>query len=233
MAADRQPQDPQTGIMDGLRTLRHLARQVKHHTKAIRPDLVLPEPFSHQARGMLEHVDGVTTKIGRKAEDVIRHALKSSHGPAQSLDTLVKDRKAVEAFSNTLYGGLRTALAQLGAKDALVLELAAQQAFRATLGEMTPDRDAFPARLYTHLLATQVVRDVGASHTTETPAQDIPVIATFAVVLWLICDRDTTDDAEVIQACSSLALELRGEIIDAGHDTATLSRLFAEFRHHV
>lgn len=233
MTADRHAQDPQTGIMDGLRTLRHVARQVKRHTKAFGPDRVLPEPFSHQARSMLEQVDGVTSMIGRQTEDVVRRILKGTHGPAQSLDTLIKDRNAVEAFSRTVYSGLRTALEQLGAKDALVLEAAAQQAFLATLDEINPDQDEFSARLYVHLLSKQVVRDVADSDTSTASAQDIPAIAVFAVVLWLICDRDTTDDDELIQACGSLALGLRKEIIIAGQDTATLFRLFSEFRHHV
>lgn len=233
MTADRHAQDPQTGIMDGLRTLRYVARQVRRHTKAFGPDRVLPEPFSRPARSMLEQVDGVTTMIGQQTEDVLRRVLKGGHGPAQSLDTLVKDRNAVEAFSRTVYGGLRTALGQLGAEEALVLESAAQQAFRATLAEMTPDQEAFAARLYAHLMAKRVVRDVADSDTTTAPARDIPAIAVFAVVLWLICDRDATEDDDLIHACTSLALGLRDDIIAAGHDTAPLSRLFAEFRHHV
>lgn len=215
-------------LKDMARSLRFVAERGGKTLKTALPLDALPDPAARMADAALAAV----LKAGAEADrsvSAFAHALLDDDTPPPPLDH--PDAAEAEArFASAAQGGLRLALARLGAESSLVREMAARRAWRAVVTQGAGQKDsATAAALYQALTGAHVVREAILPADAALPPPDAVAIATFAVLLAMLANP--ADYTALLPASVDLALALRSELLQA--DATRLAALFEEFRDHV
>lgn len=188
-------------------------------------------PVPHRAVALLARLDGVARDAETLASGLARRALGGAPPPHVCLAKISAGPDPAACFAASMYAGLRLALAQLGAPDALISEAVAHGAYVDVRG--TDDELALAAALAIALEKRGVVLSLGHSaHPLVNPAMLKP-IAIFATLLWLLVPRSPADATSALEAAVTLAMALDGELAQAQGHSVRLAALFAEFRDHV
>lgn len=220
-------------LREALRGLRHMLRlggQTLRETVTVE---TLPRPASDFAGAVLREVDA----LAREADDMAsRLAAKVLGGAAPahaSLSGLAARPDAEAAFAAAVYAALKAALRRLKAGEAIfVSEAAARAAFAAAAPGATGPEAA--AGLTLALIEARVMRGAPPDGP-RVAAADLPLVAAFAVMLWLQSERAESEDEAALDAAVDLAVALAPDLSAAiaQRDAARLAALYAEFASHV
>ena len=203
-------------LKDSLRLLRHSVRRGRHMVD--RAPQAIPAPLSAVARGALadfdqlaDHVNDLAGRLSHRFLDATRSDIDWDGLTLAQIETL---DDAEIAFAHAAYRGLRRALRRLGAEDAVVSELRAAEAFKTSLQKLD-DRFAQGAILLVELVARGTVR--GAGDPTGPGGAARSEVASLALVLWLLAERDDDLDGaeELLDACCAMAGALSGDLARA------------------
>ena len=222
-----------TGVRDGLRALRFVARQGRDSLRRNAPERALPWPLSGLARNVLQSVDRSASAVANLAEGTARNLIGRRPDTDATLSTIERHQRAEEYFAEATYAGLRRALRLLGAENSLVLESRARRAYTEAIRSAPAGEEELAARLMARLLDDGAVREVVMARPSRIDAPRAPALACFAVIMWLICDRFTDNGDDLLETCVELALALDREIEKTGGDPLKIAALVAEFHHHV
>lgn len=211
-------------LKDTLRLLRYSVRRGRSMIDAA--PSAIPAPLGAVARGALSDFDQVADRVNDMAGYLSHRFLDAVPDGAdditlaeiETLDT------AEIAFAHAAYRALKRALRHLGADDALVSEVRAAEAFKAAIQARVGDRIAQAAALALGLIERGAIRGASAQvRGGATKAQ----VATFALALWLLAERDDDLDGaeELLEACCAMAAALSGDLARAmAHEGASRER---------
>ncbi len=130
-------------------------------------------------------------------------------------------------FAQTVYHGLDRVLARLGLGALMVSETLAAEAFRTVQGrDGALAIEEYAADLLAEL---QALRVVGHPPGLATVEDEGVLVAHFAVMLWLLVERDVAgeDEDALLDTCTDVAEAERGAVLAAGADRAALAQLLA------
>ena len=227
-------------LKDTLRMLRHSVRRGRHMVD--RAPRAIPAPLSAVARGALadfdqlaDHVNDLAGRLSHRFLDAARSDVDWDGLTLAQIETL---DDAEIAFAHAAYRGLRRALRQLGAEDAVVSELRAAEAFKASLRSGEGDRFAQAAILLVELVARGTVR--GAGDPTGPGGAAKSEVASLALVLWLLAERDDDLDSaeELLDACCAMARALSADLaralrLEEGGREKKLARMIRDYADNI
>lgn len=223
----RKPPDlPGTIVLrEALRTIRHVAREGRD-TVADAAGQAGP-PVSQMAGFAIHGVD----RVAEMAEGLAHQLIGQGPLEDMSLDRLDPGEANARHFAAAAYSGLREILRALGVRNALVSEMRLRAAFASV---EDPDTLARGAQLCLAMEREGVVADVEMERTGDIVADEVPRLAGFSLMLWMLSDRSFGDARAALDAAVMLTIALRGDLAAAGDDDpAAIADLLGEFRHHV
>ncbi len=228
-------------LKDTLRLLRHSVRRGRGLIDTA-PDAI-PAPLGSVARGVLADFDQIADQVNGFAGR-LSHRFLDAHMPEGPWDDLtlaqIETLDAAEmAFAHSAYRTLSRSLRTLGADAALISELRAAEAFKASIQEAEGDRFKQAAHLVLAMNARGVVR--GAGEPIAKGSASRAEIATLALALWLIADRDDELDGaeELLDACTAMARALAPDLAqvlareDGTIREKVLGRLIADYSDNI
>ncbi|MEM7567932.1 MAG: hypothetical protein AAF321_11945, partial [Pseudomonadota bacterium] len=207
VSADLRARPAALSLKDTLRLLRHSVRRGRGLID-MAPDAI-PAPLGSVARGALADFDHIADQVNDFAGRISHRFLdaRTLEGPWDdlTLEQIETLDVAEIAFAHAAYRTLSRALRSLGAEDALISELRAAEAFKASIQEAGGDRFAQTAHLVLAMNAKGVVR--GAGEPIAEGSASRAEIATLALALWLVAERDDGLDGaeELLDACTAMA----------------------------
>jgi hypothetical protein len=221
-------------LKDALRTVRFMAQRGRRFARDSVPSVV-PQPADRLIASALTQADTLASRIEREAARFVY----SSIGSSPDLPDLRiadadpgKDLRAAQ-FAEAAYRGLMKALELLQAESALVSESAARSAYAAVAERSAAHPERWGALLIREMLQRRVVREVSLVPGGHDEERLVAHLALFALMIWLLSDRDAGDALEALEASVALAIGLRDELAAVGDDVGGLAGLLKEFRHHV
>jgi hypothetical protein len=223
-------------LRGALRALRHVVRRGGEALIETLPVDSLPGPTAVVAEKVLREVEEIARGLDEAASGLAKRVIGGTGAQPPALG-LAPDPRQAATFAAAAYAALRAALKRIGAGGAFVSEAAARTSYLALPRDRAATEADRAADLALALLAARVVRDAPAHPAARVGAADVPGVAVFAVLLWLVAPR-AADEAEG-EAALDAAVDLTVAIADdvaaacAARDRARLAALFAEFADNV
>ncbi|GAD55331.1 hypothetical protein [Limimaricola cinnabarinus] len=212
-------------LREALRSIRHVAREGR--------DAVV-EAASHGGAPVARVANFAITgadRMAEMAEEVVGLLIGAGAAPPDlSLADMPADEVNAACFAAAAYSALGHVLRGLGARHALVSEMRLRAAFLRGGGTGATTRSA---RLFVAMSEAEVIADVRMEPAADLSAHEAERLALFAMLLWMLSDRDIGDASDALDAASMIAIALRSELACAEGDEVTLAALLKEFRHHV
>lgn len=220
-------------LREVLRGVRHVLRNGRKSMQDVGALEALPEPASRLAKTLLEDVDHLARGLDGVASRFAGKVLTSTASPATPFAEFNAHPQGDAPFAVVAYEALKKALRQLHADNAFISEAAARSAFQRMRQSVKPDQtvEMSAAALLLAMLDLRVVRMEGPSSEAHAHAGDADVLASFAVLLWLLAERSDADyDLALVSACE-LSQALADAILRASRrrDVDALRKLFERY----
>ncbi len=217
-------------LKDALKGLRFTLRQGRR----------LLEPVTARMPGPL---DEVLERVDHLADDAVRvsgralERLFDLRAQVASVPDLPASHTAAQSdarFAQAAGRALEFALARYGADRLMVSETLLARSYQAVAGQAFQGLEAQAAALMLHMLEHRVIGIVpGTGLGLDATDRVVAAMATFAVMLWLLTDRDADAEGQreedLLAICCDVAQALHSEILVIGEDAAALAALLA---HH-
>ncbi|WP_165223089.1 hypothetical protein [Affinirhizobium pseudoryzae] len=238
MAVNLMPIRPDsTTLREVLRGVRHVLRSGRKSLKDVSAMENLPEPAARLARTLLGDMDDLARGLDGMASRIAGKVLPSATSPATPFAEFRAHPQGDAPFAVVAYEALKKAVRHLHASNAFISEAAARAAFQRMRQATSPEQtsEACSAILMLAMLDLKVVRAEPVTAEVRHGAGDVDVLATFAVLLWLLADRSDADhDMALVSACE-LSRALADSILQASakRDLAALRKLFERYAANV
>lgn len=230
-------------VKDALRAVRF--EMYRGRTFAKRRSVTLGAPIGDVARAIVSEVDGVATRVNNVAGGMSRRFLEAPFAVDQdavAFDEIVSIDRAEIAYAQAAYRPLSQAFGYLGAEAVLVSEAAAAGAYASVMGgselggsELGGDHFRQAAALVDEMLRRRVIRRVlihEGGQTASLAEADMPMVAVFALALWLLAERQAVADDDndtLLFACCDVAVALKDDIRERLGDRPALRTLIAAY----
>ncbi len=150
------------------------------------------------------------------------------------LSDFANSRDATARFARTTYQGLKFALNRLGRDDLLISETVAGLAYRTVQRQNADGADPFQisAQIFEQLVGHHVSGVApGTSIGLHDAEEQINALAVFAVLLWILVDREIaeTNEAEVLALCVDVTASVADQVMEASPDRAQLAGLLSTY----
>jgi len=197
----------------------------------------LPNPLRSMAKEMSSAFGGFAQQARHLAYDTgaeMRRAGGSETDNSAELSEIMDSDDAAALFAKTFARGLSYGFERVESDRYIVSEVLSANVYRSVARKADAPTDPFDraARLFVLLgkhQAVGVAPGTGIGMGTEDLG---PVaVASFAVLLWMLIERDAPKDNEdeILALCMDVSVSLEGEILEAGRDENVLSALFASY----
>ncbi|WP_421723162.1 hypothetical protein [Bauldia sp.] len=230
-------------LKDALRAIRFFL--YRGRTFAKRRSDALSAPIGGVARAIVSEVDDVATRVNSVAGGMSRRFLDAPvavDSDAVTFDDILSIDRAEIAYAQAAYRPLSKAFGYLGAEAALVSEASAAGAYASVMGTPAEGAGRFDqaAALVDEMLRRRVIRQVLVAADPDDPealtAADMPMVAVFALALWLLAERNAfidDDNDTLLFACCDVAVALKDDIRTRLGDRTELRALIAAYAEKV
>lgn len=222
-----------TTLREVLRGVRHVLRNGRKSIQDVGALEALPEPAARLAKTLLGDVDNFARGLDGVASRFAGKVLTSAASPSTPFAEFSAHPQGDAPFAVVAYEALKKALRHLHAQNAFISEAAARTAFQRMRQSAKPEQtvEASAAVLLLAMLDLRVVRIEGPSSPAHPHAAEADVLASFAVLLWLLADRSDADsDLALVSACE-LSQALAQTILSAStrREVDALRKLFERY----
>ncbi len=225
-------------VKDVLRGVRHGLRSIRNTAVSLQSKL--PGPLGALGASTIGHVDRFVAKVDQNSSLVAHRYLDpevARNGGTAAFAQLITRPDAAVLFAKIAYDNLKLVISyiceDLDRNDRyFISETLAAIAYQRAAGGFAARTDEIEkaALVLEAMLRVGVVRtstSTSAAHSADDTVRQPAVTACFAVMLWLLVERDhgPEDEEPLLLACCDLAMVLREEIAAAGEDAETLADL--------
>ncbi len=191
----------------------------------------MPGPMRKALGQIVNRADAIGARLESAGSALVQTLLDLQPG-ATTLRGLADDPEGAARFAQTLYRHLNLALARTGGPSMAISELIAARDFARALEKMTDPADdaGLAAALFLQLDAGLL--DVTLPFAVTACETDRPSsrIAVFAVLLWLLADRDgVTDEGDLFGVACDAASSHARRSLRLPRERAALRELFATY----
>lgn len=197
----------------------------------------LPSPL----RGMAKDMSSALGGFAQQARDLaystgaeMRRGNGGSKDRSAELAVIMDRDDAAALFAKTFARGLSYGFERLNSDRYIVSEVLSANTYRSVARKVDAPDDPYEraAQLFLALDRNQAVGIAPGTGIGMGPADSGPVaIASFAVLLWMLVERDAPRDNEdeILAICVDVSVSLEQEISEASEDEAELARLFSAY----